>query len=93
MYSVFRQYGKNDTIRSYNVRNLEANSHVVELPGLPGVYRNTVHPERELQILIQTGFKDKAQAELAVNMLIEIDRMCGINAQRCGPQRPSLRVA
>jgi hypothetical protein len=93
MYSVFRQIGEDNTLRVYNIRNLDSNSHIVELPGIPGVYRNKVHPERELQILVQTGFKDKAQAELAVKMFIEIDAMCGIDAYQCGPGVASLRVA
>jgi len=92
MYSVFRQIGENDTIRCYNFRRLDSNPHVVELPGLPGVYRNKRHPERELQILVQTGFKSEEQAELAVNMFIEIDAMCGIVAYQCGGRRPSLRI-
>jgi hypothetical protein len=92
MYTILRQFAE-DGSRRYLVRNLEANPHLVELPGLSGVYRNKVHPDIEIQVLVQTGFKSKEQAELAVNMLIEIDKMCDIQSFRAGPSVAALRVA
>jgi hypothetical protein len=90
-YKILRQVRGNQSVYAIRNKQVGSNDHIVHVGN--GVFINKTHPEVYPMIEVADGFRSQGDATEAVEMLIKIDSMRGIDAWRATPQKPLLRVA
>lgn len=91
MFKILKQFRNSQA--AYSIRNKApgSNDHIIHVGC--GMYINKVYPEVYPMQEVASGFKSIEDAEAAVEMLIKIDQMLGIESWRATSQQPLLRVA
>ena len=89
MYVVFKQVLDNQSVYSYRNKTGNTNAHIKHVGN--DVYINAVHPEVLPMHKVADGFPSAADAKLAIEHFVQIDKLRGIDSWAATPATPALR--